>query len=147
MVGTGVCIANLLYGVQSAELCEGPVLMTVGPWKPVGLHIYQSRITDLDIRPKVSESLDISLTADFTYSKAPGFASFVLKNANGTVEASSDKLSTESGHSTVSFEFPSGKLQLWYPVGYGQQPLYTVEVEISDAVSKHKRSAPEMILR
>lgn len=110
--------------------------MTVGPWKPISLHLYENRITDLYVRSEVSESLEVTLTADLSYSKTSGFISFVLKNAQGKEEASADKIPTsDSGNSKVSFDFGPGALQLWFPVGYGpQQPLYTAEVQITDLV-------------
>ncbi|KAF4620078.1 hypothetical protein D9613_005220 [Agrocybe pediades] len=109
----------------------GPILMTTGPWKPVVLQAYQNRITDLEVRNEVSETFDVKLTATFTVSeKSQGFASFTLLNPDGTVEASSNKIPVETGHAKVDFEWKAGQLKLWYPVGYGSQPLYTVEVQL-----------------
>lgn len=109
--------------------------MTVGPWKPILLQTYKNRITDLNVRSQVSEALDVKLSASFTLSeKAPGHASFVLKKPDGSVEASSNKISVDLGRAQVDFEWKAGQLQLWYPVGYGAQPLYTVEVELTDLV-------------
>jgi beta-mannosidase len=109
--------------------------MTVGPWKPVSLQTYQNRIVDLDVRSDVSESLDVKLTADITFSeKAPGLASFVLRTPDGSKEVFLTKTSTDAGHCKVASEWASGELDLWYPVGYGTQPLYTVEVELADEV-------------
>ncbi|KAF7355273.1 Beta-mannosidase B [Mycena sanguinolenta] len=110
----------------------GPVLMTIGPWKPVRFHSYENRITDLDVRTQVSESLDVKLDAKFTFEKKKGYASFVLKRPDGSEEVSAPKIPTDNGVGEVSFKFPSGHLQLWYPVGYGAQPLYTVQVELTD---------------
>lgn len=110
--------------------------MTVGPWKPISLHTYQNRITDFDVRSQVSEALDIKLSADFTFSeKAPGIVSFVLKKPDGTVEVSSD-LSTDGGRANTAFDWDAGKLDLWYPVGYGAQPLYTAEAVLEDKVNQ-----------
>ncbi|KAJ6515937.1 glycoside hydrolase family 2 protein [Mycena sanguinolenta] len=113
----------------------GPVLMTTGPWKPVRLHSYDNRITDLDVRTQVSESLDVKLDAKFTFEKKKGYASFVLKRPDGTEEVSAPKIPTDNGVGEVSFKFPSGHLQLWYPIAYGAQPLYTVQVELTDLAS------------
>ncbi|KAJ7937095.1 glycoside hydrolase family 2 protein [Mycena leptocephala] len=110
----------------------GPILMTTGPWKPISLHCYENRITDLDVRAQVSESLEVNLTAKVLFEKQQGYASFVLKRPDGSVEVSSPKMSTDGGVGEVSFSFPSGQLQLWYPINYGEQPLYTVEVDITD---------------
>lgn len=110
--------------------------MTVGPWRPILFHTYQNRITDLDVRSQVSESLDVNLTAEFSLlDDTPGFASFILKKPDGSREASADKMPTElAGNKKVSFSFAPSQLQLWYPVNYGAQPIYTVEVQITDMV-------------
>ncbi|KAF8974313.1 beta-mannosidase [Flammula alnicola] len=112
----------------------GPVLMTIGPWKPIKLETYQNRIMELDVRSEVSEALDVRLSATFTFSeKTPGYASFVLKKPDGSVEASANKLPVNgAGLAKVQFEWQPEEIQLWYPVGYGAQPLYTVEVELTD---------------
>ncbi|KAF5387820.1 hypothetical protein D9615_000372 [Tricholomella constricta] len=110
----------------------GPVMMTVGPWKPISLQSYENRIADLDVRNQVSEALDVKLIVEFTFSeKAPGLASLVLKAPDGSIEASATKISTDTGHAKVAFDFEAGKLDLWFPVGYGKQPLYTVEAELA----------------
>ncbi|KAJ7179206.1 beta-mannosidase [Mycena filopes] len=102
------------------------------PWKPISFHSYENRITDLDVRAQVSETLDVTLTAKFSFNKEKGYASLVFKRPDGTLEISGPKTPTDEGVAEVSFTFPAGQLQLWYPVNYGEQPLYTVEVEITD---------------
>ncbi|KAF8897495.1 glycoside hydrolase family 2 protein [Infundibulicybe gibba] len=111
----------------------GPILMTVGPWKPISLQTYQNRITDLDVRTEISEDLNVKLTAGFTFSKeAPGFASFILKSPEGSIEASFTNIPTDAGHCMVSTSWKPGEIELWFPVGYGKQPLYVVEGCLSD---------------
>ncbi|KAF8812399.1 glycoside hydrolase family 2 protein [Phlegmacium glaucopus] len=117
----------------------GPVLMTVGPWKPIALEIFESRILELDIRSQISEALDVKLTAvcKFSDSEATSsYASFVLRKPDGSVEASASKISVSGDCASVVFEWQAGQLQLWYPVGYGSQPLYAVEVEFTDQNGK-----------
>lgn len=114
----------------------GPVLMTVGPWKPIGLEIYNNRITDLDIRCRVSETLDSTVIAEFNYSPGRGFVVFTLNDPDGKALASSAEMPTETGTSHVSFELKAGTLDLWYPVGYGKQPLYTAVVQLFDQDGK-----------
>ncbi|KAG5639016.1 hypothetical protein H0H81_007924 [Sphagnurus paluster] len=109
----------------------GPVLMTVGPWKPVSLQFYKDRIVELDVRSQISEALDVKLTADIiTSDKAPLLVSFILKAPDGSIAASAKNISTIAGVAKVAFDFAPGKLDLWYPVGYGKQPLYIVEVNL-----------------
>jgi beta-mannosidase len=115
----------------------GPVLMTIGPWKPITLHTYNIYLTDVDVRSDVSKALDVGVTVDLTLSeKAPGgLASVALKNAQDSVILSESNIKLGSGSARAEFHFSPGVLDLWYPVGFGKQPLYTVEVTISDSVS------------
>lgn len=113
----------------------GPVLMTIGPWKPITLHTYNIYLTDVDVRSDVSKALDVGVTVDLTLSeKAPGgLASVALKNAQDSVILSESNIKLGSGSARAEFHFSPGVLDLWYPVGFGKQPLYTVEVTISDS--------------
>jgi beta-mannosidase len=120
--------------------------MTTGPWKPVSFHCYENRIFELDVRTQVSESLDVKLTAKFSFEKKKGFASFVLHKPDGSEEVSAPKMATDDGVSELTFDFPSGHLQLWYPVSQGEQPLYTVEVQITDLASLDTRLLQECLL-
>jgi beta-mannosidase len=117
----------------------GPVLMTIGPWRPIALEFYQNRIIELDIRSEVSESLNVKLSGAFTFSeKTAGYVSFLLKRPDGSLEVSANKLPVDGGgRAKVKFEWRAGQLELWNPVGYGAQPLYTVEVELTDQVSRN----------
>lgn len=110
--------------------------MTVGPWKPIALDVYESRIAELDIRSQISEALDVKLSVVITFPETiSSYASFVLRKPDGSVEASANKIPVSEGHAGIDFEWQPGQLQLWYPVGYGSQPMYAVEVELSDQVS------------
>jgi len=109
--------------------------MTIGPWKPVTLHAYNVRLTDIDVRSKVSEALDVKVTVDLALSgQAPGMASVVLKSAQGSVIHTENNLKVDSGSARAEFHFSPGELELWYPIGYGKQPLYAIEVTVSDSV-------------
>lgn len=111
--------------------------MTVGPWKPITLETYESRIVEMDIRSQLSEALDVKLTAVCTFSETTSsHTSFVLRRPDGSIEVSANKIPVSGRQVSVDFEWQAGELQLWYPVGYGSQPLYTVEVELADEVSR-----------
>jgi beta-mannosidase len=97
--------------------------LTCGPWRPINLEIFESRISDLYFDITVDKSLK---TADVV--------------AHASVEGKADKIrfdisldgnmvATEtadcsSGDISVSFHISNPSL--WYPVRYGKQPLYTV---------------------
>ena len=104
----------------------GPSLVTCGPWKPISLERYTSRITDVDVEVILSEDLtaaEISIHADVE-----------SNDSNVSVEVSvidptGNTLSTKKldGRSTT-FEIPSP--QLWYPFSHGDQPLYKVHTRL-----------------
>jgi beta-mannosidase len=111
------------------------MLMTVGPWKPIGLHTYNTKIVDIDVRSKVSERLDVDLTVDFSLSTlTSGLASVTLRDSLGVQVAEENNMKATLEPLRAEFAFSAGFLDLWYPVGYGKQPLYTVEVKLADEV-------------
>jgi len=118
--------------------------MTVGPWKPIRLETYTNRIVDLDVRSEVSEDLLVSLSVEASFADKENYetAAFTLKGPDGSVKLNKDKvalLSAEPGgpNLKLGFKFEKGDVELWYPVGYGAQPIYTVEVELYDKVCGH----------
>ncbi|KAG6336605.1 hypothetical protein ID866_2481 [Astraeus odoratus] len=112
----------------------GPVLMTVGPWKPISLQTYDVRITDVDIRCKVSEALDVDVTVDLELSGSVlGSVCVILIDPCGKVVRSQDALTLRFGSAHTEFHLVREEAKLWYPVHYGQQPLYTIQVEVKDA--------------
>jgi len=109
--------------------------MTVGPWKPIKLETYQNRIADMYIRTQVSEELDVKLSVSFKISEdAPVRTSVVLKKPDGAVESHLQGTSLTDSE-TFQLQWDPDHIDLWYPVGYGAQPLYTFELEIIANVS------------
>jgi hypothetical protein len=117
--------------------------MTVGPWKPITLEAYGNRIVDVDIRARVDGDLSANLVANVTFAeRKPGFMSFTLSKTDGSTVASTSATSTDLGQAKVSLDFPPGKLNLWYPAGYGKQSLYTVSIKLTDEVMSFSTLVP-----
>ncbi|KAI0952282.1 hypothetical protein AcV7_008145 [Taiwanofungus camphoratus] len=111
----------------------GPVLMTAGPWKPISLETYEARITDIDIRSKVSEDLSANLDVNFTLSRDDrSIASVTLKGPDGSMVIGQSSIKISNSNARAQFKLSPGAYELWYPVGYGKQPVYTVEIEVAD---------------
>jgi beta-mannosidase len=113
--------------------------MTSGPWKPIRLESYAQYITDIDIRSQVSQKLDVNLSASFAVSglleTSSLSLSFKLRNSDGSLLKDLDGIPlNESGCAKVTWDWPPGKLKLWYPVGYGEPTLYTAEVALLNEV-------------
>ncbi|KAF3057388.1 Beta-mannosidase B [Daldinia childiae] len=114
----------------------GPSLLTCGPWRPINLEVYESRITDLWVDIDVDKSLKFATIT--THASTEGKASGVWFDIsyNGTPIVSQAVAS--GGNATFTIDNP----KLWYPVRYGKQPLYTVTAtldedgKIIDSVSK-----------
>ncbi|KAI9574617.1 glycoside hydrolase family 2 protein [Boletus coccyginus] len=124
----------------------GPVLVTVGPWKPIKLHIYDAYLADVDIRSVVSEALDVKISVDLLLSdKVSSSASITLKNSQGDVVCTNKNINVKSGSARAEFEFSSGELELWYPVHYGKQPLYSIVVAVSDTTGRIIDSKTERV--
>ncbi len=114
--------------------------MTVGPWKSIRLHTYDVSVQDVDIRSVVSPKLDVDLTvtvdvqSDLSLQTSNYSMKTTLKNPDGTVRLEGASVRFSDSVAQSEFHFSSSEpLELWYPVGYGKQPIYSVEVEVSDS--------------
>nr|MCV5143011.1 hypothetical protein [Escherichia coli] len=80
----------------------GPTLLTCGPWRPINLEIFESRLADLNIQSTVPEDLksaDIEITAEVE-GKADNVR-FDISLA-GT-QVASETVQVSSGEATASF--------------------------------------------
>ncbi|KZL79027.1 glycosyl hydrolase family 2 [Colletotrichum incanum] len=102
----------------------GPTLLTCGPWRPINLEIYDSRLSDLYFDTTVDDALKSAkvvahATTEGKASKVRFDVSLDGKSlVSETVEAKADANTS----ATFQIQDPA----LWYPVRYGKQPLYTV---------------------
>ncbi|KAJ0382998.1 hypothetical protein COL922a_011384 [Colletotrichum nupharicola] len=102
----------------------GPTLLTCGPWRPINLEVYASRLSDLYFETTVDPSLKSAKVVAHatTEGKASKVRFDVSLNdkpvASETVDAQPD--------ADVAATFHIQDPALWYPVRYGAQPLYTV---------------------
>ncbi|KAK6383096.1 hypothetical protein LTS17_003766 [Exophiala oligosperma] len=106
----------------------GPVLMTAGPWKPVRLEIYQSRITDVWTTYELSDNLHV--LQGTVHSQIQGHADVVRFRLFLDNETLFETEAAPSADGQVKVDITLDNPRLWYPIGYGSQPLYTLIVEI-----------------
>jgi len=109
--------------------------MTVGPWKPIHLHAYTSRLSDIRISAPVDEDFSAKISVAVSATPGAAKATVVIDGPDGATVESSDIALNKEGSGSVNFTPDKSKVQLWYPVGYGKQPLYTAKVQLLDAVS------------
>lgn len=118
---------------------RGPTLLTAGPWKPIYIESFITRISDLAIDVEVSDDLRmaiVTVTVELEGSNADITGSTVeLLDPSGK----SIRWSEISGSSDTTHRFTLDDPDLWFPLGYGKQPLYTVKSTVNgdmDSASK-----------
>ena len=107
----------------------GPVLMTAGPWRAVRLGSYYARVADLWTDYKVSS--DFKSVSGSVFASVEGkegsSVDFNVELGSKTVVKGSTKTGTD-GIAKLDFEIKD--VELWFPHGYGRQPLYNFSVEL-----------------
>jgi hypothetical protein len=91
-------------------------------------------MTDLDIRTIIG-SREVLVTVNCSLSsKSQHWATIVICAQSGEELARADHLEAGRGGFNIEFSLPLKDVSLWYPVGYGEQPMYSCEVRIADKV-------------
>ncbi|MGB8646354.1 MAG: glycoside hydrolase family 2 protein [Anaerolineae bacterium] len=108
----------------------GPHLPAVGIWRDLRLETYNTaRFADVYLRQRHHDG-QVTLTAAVT---AEVWEQTVLQTTlkvtapDGSVQTAEAALAGEQSTLSLTIEHP----QLWYPNGYGQQPLYDVEMTLT----------------
>lgn len=108
----------------------GPQLPPIGIWKDIRLEAYEgARITDVHLKQKHSEN-QVAVEARLTVASPddkPCRASMHITTPDGQLHNTSRIFNCEKNES-LRILIPNP--QLWWPNGYGEQPLYTVVVEL-----------------
>ena len=115
----------------------GPILNTCGPWREVRLETYQSRIEDLRVDYKLDENLkSVQGTISATIEGSSG-ETVVFTVQDGEKQVFKESADIRDGMAKVEFHVNNPKL--WYPHGYGEQPLYKITARASaDGVDLHQ---------
>jgi len=125
----------------------GPVLMCVGPWKPVRLEAYTARISDMRVEVEfVRSEAIVTLRADLE-----GTVNKSLTATLTLIDPSSKKheeiLEITAGSSLVEGCIKVTDPKLWYPIGQGQQHLYTATIMLLDGATMLSTSEKRIGLR
>ncbi|KAK2745195.1 Beta-mannosidase B [Onygenales sp. PD_40] len=105
----------------------GPTLMTCGPWRPINLEIYNTRISDLHFRQTVDKSLKQAELVATAEVEGDGEKVAFYISLEGE-EKGSETVEVRDGKATVTFRVQDP--QLWYPSTYGKQPLYQLSANL-----------------
>ncbi|MHB0911944.1 MAG: beta-mannosidase [Armatimonadota bacterium] len=104
-----------------------PKIPTSGIWRPVRLvGRSRGRLTDVHVRQQHGESVSLFVEASAESFGGELPCAFALTSPDGNTRRQS--VDTVDGRAQA--EFPIENPKLWWPNGYGDQPLYTVQVEL-----------------
>ena len=110
----------------------GPVLMTAGPWRAVRLETYHTRIADLWVDYKVDTGAKSVSGTIYAQVDGPAGSKDLSVNVNvglhGTEVLNTTTTTDDSGIAKVEFHVKDA--QLWFPHGYGAQPLYDFSAKL-----------------
>ncbi|CZT46722.1 related to beta-mannosidase [Rhynchosporium secalis] len=111
----------------------GPTLMTCGPWRPINLEVFSSRISDVYFTSSVDKSLkSAELVAKADIEGSASEIKFDI-SLDGK-EVASKIVQAEKGHASHKFEIDDPAL--WFPIRYGKQALYTITATLIDGKSE-----------
>ncbi|KAJ5585288.1 Glycoside hydrolase family 2 immunoglobulin-like beta-sandwich [Penicillium hispanicum] len=122
----------------------GPVIMTAGVWREVRLEVYSARVADLwpqtQLEPDHKTAI-ITATAEIDAAVFGNYtASFCLSLRGEEIARQTVSIDVGS-RKTVDAKLQINDPELWWPHGYGSQPLYSMTVSLSrDGKELHKVS-------
>jgi beta-mannosidase len=117
----------------------GPELPTSGIWKPVRLEAFEARIVDVFPRVEMAAGLDSAKLSVFVEieSVAAGRAELSLRlSGHGPELERIEDLELAAGSSTQVLTFDVESPRLWWPNGYGEQPLYDLRTALRSGGSE-----------
>ncbi|KAF2431537.1 beta-mannosidase precursor [Tothia fuscella] len=108
----------------------GPVLCPCGPWRPARLEVYKARVADLRVDYELSRDLKsvkgvITATIEGASS---GTVTLAIQRATNRIFSRTIEVDS-NGLARANFEL--NNVQLWYPHGYGGQPMYDAIATVS----------------
>lgn len=128
--------------------------MTAGPYRPIILRTYTTRIAEVHAQAIVSDTQATSLKVDVDLHGTPGDSVKALRVTLSDIQGK--QLKTED----VAFVAKNGtalkdvvqwsldgEVKLWWPVGYGEQTLYKVEVVLLGSVRLLQLSNQTSLIR
>ncbi|WP_236602039.1 glycoside hydrolase family 2 protein [Ktedonobacter sp. SOSP1-52] len=122
----------------------GPILLTAGPWRAISLLAYKSRIVDVLSQTEVSPDLEsalLSVTTDIELGgtdPANVSCSVSIYDSQNTLVGEQElpgttlELLPDHGQYRLQARLQIVQPQLWWPRGYGAQPLYRLVVTLHD---------------
>lgn len=130
-------IRKTLKGLKTPATCSydwGTNIYALGIWKDVTLEITgEIRIDWLQVKPLLNNDFSRGTVAVFVEADSLADMKAELRvsvEGGGKIAAGSRIVDFDGGRNTVSIDVDIDSPELWWPNGYGAQPLYKVSVSI-----------------
>ncbi len=111
----------------------GPRFVTSGVWKPVNLEVWDNaRIEDLQIKQNklTKETADLSAVVEVFAANAAD-AVIEIENTTDKKTVAAKQVKLTSGVNKIALDFAVPNPKLWYPIGLGDQALYTFKAKLT----------------
>jgi len=130
----------------------GPKLPPIGIWKEIRLEGFSSRLEDVRLRQQFEQDGSVSITVDVMAESAVSAeltASLEIVHPDGSRQSVDESLFwfEDDTEQSCNLQLPITNPQLWWPSGYGAQPLYEVEVILKDGKNVLDRRSYKIGLR
>ena len=105
--------------------------MTCGPFRPVTLEYYTSRIEDFQVQSEVAKELSAKCTVSFEIQgdlQEGQHYSVVVKSQSGKVVFQHKGEAAQVNKK--AFNLSKEEVELWWPIRMGKQHQYTAEVTL-----------------
>ncbi len=124
--------------------------MTCGPYRPISLVVYQTRLSCVNTRASVSNAphlkpnLKVDIDISGAIDESDAIRGVLRKSGNEgiirdeTIQVPFTDRDEDSSKLTLEGLFDwnlDGEVSMWWPIGYGQQDLYDVEITLLSKVS------------
>jgi beta-mannosidase len=110
----------------------GPAVNTCGPWKPIYLETYESRVNDFWVTQDVSADLSSVTLSVKGQIESPENSKKVLVEISDPTTGGvvADARATTSSTGSFECQVKLANPKLWYPFMYGEQFLYQIQASV-----------------
>ncbi|GFZ45160.1 Beta-mannosidase B [Saitozyma sp. JCM 24511] len=125
----------------------GPVMMTVGPWRPISLETYSHRLENVRIDSDLLSPSYTTGTLTASFDVSPSLPSSGGHKVQAVLRDQAGKTVKEQ---TLVFgkdklDWKLDDVEGWYPRNYGNQPLYQLELTLQDKSGKEVASCKNRV--